>query len=343
MTLTVQYFRSQDSIGERSTCIVTGFTYLLLAMMILIVDENTLEVGLDRAYSSFNQSASQFLEVQGITSSGPASKIIVKFTIAVTCGLLGAMFTFPGLRMARMHWDSLKYCEGNRLLKVLLNVSFALPFILVIMWIKPVSRDYLTTRTFSGMDEPLLSTEAFDAIRLGMVIVAVVLRIALMPIYLQAYLNLAYQRLEEQKKEAGRITNVELQQKISSIFYYLCVVTLQYVAPILMCLFLALMYKTLGGYEWTAAFRAHNATDECSALLTEPEVAQLIATETASEHLEEGILDAAKTLQLSWQNVKNIFTTDVYRGIFGFATWWSCFLWFAASSLGMVYQSYFVK
>lgn len=43
---------------------------------------------------------------------------------------------------------------------------------------------------------------------------AVVLRLVLMPIYLQAYLNLAYDRLEEQKKEAGRITNVDLQKKV---------------------------------------------------------------------------------------------------------------------------------
>lgn len=35
-----------------------------------------------------------------------------------------------------------------------------------------------------------------------------------MPVYLQAYLNLAYDRLEEQKKEAGRITNIELQKKV---------------------------------------------------------------------------------------------------------------------------------
>lgn len=35
-----------------------------------------------------------------------------------------------------------------------------------------------------------------------------------MPVYLQAYLNLAYDRLEEQKKEAGRITNIELQRKV---------------------------------------------------------------------------------------------------------------------------------
>lgn len=88
-------------------------------------------------------------------SRGPASKIIVKFCIAVSCGVLGAIFTFPGLRMARMHWDSLKYCRESKMLQLILNTSFVLPFIIVILWIKPISREYLTNRAFAGMDHPL--------------------------------------------------------------------------------------------------------------------------------------------------------------------------------------------
>ena len=42
-------------------------------------------------------------------SRGPASKLVLKFFLAVWCALLGALFTFPGLRMAKMHWDSLRY------------------------------------------------------------------------------------------------------------------------------------------------------------------------------------------------------------------------------------------
>jgi hypothetical protein len=67
--LTYQYFKSQESVGERSTVIVTAFAYLLVAMMVLIVDENTLELGLNIAYTSFNQSAAAFLEAQGLDSS----------------------------------------------------------------------------------------------------------------------------------------------------------------------------------------------------------------------------------------------------------------------------------
>ena len=65
----MQYFKGEESVGERSTCIVMGFIYLLIAMVILIVDENTLELGLENAYNSFNQSASAFLTKQGLNSS----------------------------------------------------------------------------------------------------------------------------------------------------------------------------------------------------------------------------------------------------------------------------------
>lgn len=69
MSLTIQYFKGEESVGERSTCIVMGFTYLLISMMILIVDEKTLELDLEKAYSSFNESASAFLNNQGLPSS----------------------------------------------------------------------------------------------------------------------------------------------------------------------------------------------------------------------------------------------------------------------------------
>lgn len=48
--------------------IVTAFAYLVVAMAILIVDERVLETGLETAYSSFNESASVFLENHGLDS-----------------------------------------------------------------------------------------------------------------------------------------------------------------------------------------------------------------------------------------------------------------------------------
>ena len=141
----IQYLSGEEAAGERSIVVVMGGAYLLFAMMILLVDETILETGLDEAYQSFNHSAATFLQVRvrvqwlynsgdlrarfvrsyisptanvtecslqtnaGLDSTGPASKLVLKFCLAVWCGLIGALFTFPGMRLARMHWDVLRY------------------------------------------------------------------------------------------------------------------------------------------------------------------------------------------------------------------------------------------
>ncbi|XP_068143129.1 LOW QUALITY PROTEIN: transmembrane protein 161B [Drosophila tropicalis] len=341
-SLTVLYFQSEESIGERSMVIVACLVYLLIAMIVLIIDERILETGLEDAYTSFNASASKFLTEQGLPSSGPASKIVVKFFLALSCGLLGSLFTFPGLRMAKMHWDSLKYCRGNRLLQILLNLSFVLPFILVILWIRPISRDYLTVRVFQGMQQPLLKPHVFETVRLLLVVFVVIMRFALMPIYLQSYLNLAYDKIMDLRKEAGRITNIEFQKKISSIFYYLCVVTLQFAAPLILCLYLTLMYKSLGGFSWAGIFKESVVLQhECAAGDNDLTTAADNADNRADREFD--ILESAQSLQASFTSLKNVFSTEVYKGFLGFATWWCYFTLFATSSLGIVYQSYFNK
>lgn len=305
-------------------------------MMVLIVDERTLEVGLETAYNSFNQSASKFLAQQGLSSTGPASKIVLKFFIAVWCGILGAFFTFPGLRIAKMHWDLLKYFRDHKLIQILLNISFALPFILVILWIKPVSRDYLTVRVFSGRTEPLLTEHAFESFRFIAIVVTMCLKVILMPWYLQAYLDMAYHRVEDQKKEAGRITNLEFQKKIAAVFYYLCVVALQYIAPVIICLFMSIMCKTLGEYSWSGLFKDPPRADECPLNADNP--SPDLELFRSSDNIET---QTTAELHLTLENLKMIFNTSIYRGLFGFSTWWCCFVYFATTSVGLIYQSYF--
>nr|CAH7714991.1 unnamed protein product [Callosobruchus chinensis] len=337
--LTIQYFKGEESIGERSTCIVMGFMYLLVSMMVLIVDENTLELGLETAYVSFNQTASEFLAQQGLSSTGPASKIVLKFFIAVWCGIFGALFTFPGLRISRMHWDLVRSLRENRVKQMLFNIAFAMPFLLVILWIKPISRDYLTVRIFSGRTEPLMSAEAFDSMRVIAVVVTMLVKVAVMPWYLQAYLDMAHHRIEQQKKEAGNITNSELQKKVAAVFYYLCVVALQYLAPVLMCLYLNCMYKTLGEYSWTWESSGNGSWQGA----TEGECPISKPDEGHTPADDPFYMDHQHTsdFHLTLDSLKKVLTSNVYRGLFGFWTWWCCFLYFATTSIGLVYQSYF--
>ncbi len=62
--MTIEYFKGKESIGERSTIIVSAFSYLVLVMIVLIIDESKLETGLDAAYSNFSSGAINFLRGQ---------------------------------------------------------------------------------------------------------------------------------------------------------------------------------------------------------------------------------------------------------------------------------------
>jgi len=59
-----------------------------------------------------------------------------------------------------------------------------------------------------------MTGEAFDSMRLWLCLCFSILRLVTAPACFQAYLNLAQERIEKLKKEAGRISNVELQRKV---------------------------------------------------------------------------------------------------------------------------------
>lgn len=122
--------------------------------------------------------------------------------------------------------------------------------------------------------------------------------------------------MEDLKKEAGRITNVELQKKVSSIFYYLCVVTLQFAAPLILCLYLTLMYKSLGGLSWTGLFKDPLLEGQCSAddhiVQTVNKIIEGSGDFSAVTPTEDpisadfNILESAQGLQESLASLKNV-------------------------------------
>ena len=61
-----------------------------------------------------------------------------------------------------------------------------------------------------------VSSEAFDSVRLWVIVTLCVIRLLLTRYHLQAYLNLAQKWVEQMKKEAGRIATIDIQRKVSS-------------------------------------------------------------------------------------------------------------------------------
>ncbi|KAJ0065683.1 hypothetical protein NL108_016221, partial [Boleophthalmus pectinirostris] len=244
-TLMSHYFSSEEG-GERSVCLAFGFLSLLVAMLVLVVREDYLEFGLEPGFNSLFSNLEVFVKQQGYADwSVPVTKLTVKLGLAAVCAYIGSLLAFPGLRLAQTHLDAVQMNSDRPIIQILLHMSFMSPVIVLILWVKPIARDFLANAPMGKTSITIVSSSAFDSMRLGIIVALCVLRLALTRHHLQAYLNIAQKWVEQMKKEAGRIAAIDIQRKVTRVFCYLTVVTLQYLIPILLILFSTLALKAL--------------------------------------------------------------------------------------------------
>lgn len=135
----------------------------------------------------------------------------------------------------------------------------------------------------------------------------------------------------------------------SSLFISLSQVTLQYVCPMILILFMTFMYKTMGGGgSWMLPTRMGPAAEPPAATAAEAEApVPFLEIEPRSnprmEEIEEAVDVVTGQFSLAWQSLKHVFTPAVFRGLVGFSTWWCCLSWFLSAAIGITYQSYFAK
>ncbi|XP_019387877.1 PREDICTED: transmembrane protein 161B isoform X3 [Crocodylus porosus] len=316
-SLTTHYFKVEDG-GERSVCVTFGFFFFVKAMAILIVTENYLEFGLETGFSNFSESAMQFLEKQGLESQGPVSKLTFKLFLAVICSLIGAFLTFPGLRLAQMHLDALNLAS-EKITQTLLHINFLAPLLMVLLWVKPITKDYIMNPPLGKESVPLMSEATFDTLRLWVIILLCALRLAMMRNHLQAYLNLAQKCVDQMKKEAGRISTVDLQK--------------MYVAPLVMLLHTTLLLKTLGNYSWGIYPESSSDSPMENNLLPN---SVYFDSPSADGKMKVTVIQ----LTMALGSLKNVFTPLLFRGLLSFLTWWIAACLFSTSLFGLFYHQY---
>ncbi|XP_076466101.1 transmembrane protein 161B-like [Babylonia areolata] len=333
MSQTSVYLRTEEG-GEKVLLFTFGFFFLVLGMGILVVGDGVLEFGLEEGYRNFSDGAMEFLKKQGVESHGPVSFMTFRILLIGFCAITGALLTFPGLRLAKLHLDSLKYHKENFVLQVLLHINYMLPVVIILLWVKPIGRDFLCGGGAFWGNQYLFHNQ-FDALRLLVVVGTCVARILFMPLFMQSHLNMAHEKVERMKKESGRIGSLELQKMVARVFYYLCMVAIQYLAPVLLLLFLTFLLKTLGNYSWSVVLG-----DSVAELFSGYQKASnRTVPAPAGNGTAASILETAAHFAVTLGDLRAVFTPVWYRGLFSFLLWWVCAAWFTTTSLGVMYYS----
>ncbi|XP_062068414.1 transmembrane protein 161B isoform X3 [Lepus europaeus] len=217
--------------------------------------------------------------------------------------------------------------------QTLLHINFLAPLFMVLLWVKPITKDYIMNPPLGKENIPLMTEATFDTLRLWLIILLCALRLAMMRSHLQAYLNLAQKCVDQMKKEAGRISTVELQKMVARVFYYLCVIALQYVAPLVMLLHTTLLLKTLGNHSWGIYPESVSTLPVDNSLPSNSVYSELPSA--------DGKMKVTVTqITVALSSLKNIFTPLLFRGLLSFLTWWIAACLFSTSLFGLFYHQY---
>ncbi|NXB46208.1 T161A protein, partial [Leucopsar rothschildi] len=318
------YFRSEEG-GERSVCLSFAFFFLLLAMVALVVREEYLEFGLEAGLAGVTTNLEPILKPRGWEWTLPLAKLTFKLGLVALSSFLGACLTFPGLRLAQTHLDALRMAEDRPLTQGVLS---------------PPNRGSLSPSRPRGFSPPFpvpppamspvacrsLSDSSFDTARLWAIVALSLLRLLGTRHHLQAYLGLAERWARHLRREAGRIPARDIQQKISRIYCYVSVVSLQYLGPVILTLHCALLLKTLGHHSWGLCPEVPPVSPAAPVPPRGPEGGP-------GEEVHEVVQEISGVLAC-------IFTPPFFRGLFSFLTWWVATCQVVTSLFGLYFHQY---
>ncbi len=339
LTLITKEYMKTD---EASLCVLFACVSFLLSLLIQFTDMKLFEFDLNQSYLKFSHNARIYINkqigmVRNLTGSEVSNdsmiseKISYKHeTLVFSCfvatlsSYMGALLFYPSFRLAKIYLLNLKYSANMKLKKLAMVVNFMLPFLIAITFFK-ISPNIQTNRPnfYSFLKSP--------SVQFTLIMSFACLRLFLFKSHAQTYLNLAYEEICYLRKHTARrnkITNLQYQTKILSIFKYYGVCAAQYLIPVFVLVFMTCIYKTLGGLSWCTL-------DSCKSLVD----LLYVRNYRNYEPKNTGLF---KQFDSFTDNVlqPNLFPYEFVRSVFGYFIFWLCAIGFLCSCFGILYYQY---
>jgi len=303
---------------ELRLTIFVGIISFLFSFAFLELPENIMDYSIDlrKGFDDLLNNINQLLRQNDYHVILEVSLTTFKILLAMIASCMSSIIFFPGFRLARSHHEMMRYTP-RPYHPAISNISFLLPAFVVLLWLKPITRDMFVSIP-SKQNPIVLSHGLFEVIRFYLMVLIAILRLYLLRPYMQSFLATAVGWAElllsdTQSKERGR----NIKYKILGIYSYLCVAAVQILAPSLLLLSLAFILKSRGMSEISLFPYCNQLTS----------------------HL-------FNSSQFSHVSTITLFSDRFYKGIFSFLSWWFLLSWFLISCFALLYernQSIFAK
>merc|ERR1712183_295177 len=226
--------------GEFSVVLTLTSIALVTSMICLIMDRY-LDFGLNESFRSFDVHLQAFYrDTVDITNKDyqnrGASRMLFNGYLAIISTIIAGLLSFPGLKSAQKFALLYKRKEdtGDNLFdQAISGFNFMMPFVVSILYLKPVKRfyhdrDYFTLKNdteiksgnyydnLSPTDKKLVD-ENFNLMRVYVILFFCIVRILTFSRYTQAFLTTPQKELNELRKEVGFTKATRIQEEIRKV------------------------------------------------------------------------------------------------------------------------------
>ena len=278
--------------------------FFVFVLGILLVDDGILHFRLRESHTNISSCVGKLLRpyISNIDSFVLLPVWAFKMVLAVVASLLSAMLFFPSFRYSELQFNVTTVTQSV-VTRAVVRLCYLMPLFCLGLWIKLFAKDL-----FSEMDViTILGREVYhETFRHWSILFYCGLRAALFKLHLQNYLELASLRVEDLRKETGRISILQLCKKVSTIFSsFYGGVAVQYMVLVVVVLCLSVLMHVSSPYQ--------------------------------RESLTPEQLEVEPSSNMLWSSG---FGLSMFHGCLSFLSWWGCFTVFVASSLGSALRAY---
>ncbi|CAM4741193.1 unnamed protein product [Rotaria magnacalcarata] len=236
LAVLTKFVREYLKVDEGILCIIFGALSFLLALCLQYIDERFFDFNLKETYGNHtvvynddNDEEIKYLDRRFI---------YFVMLLAILNAYQTIILFFPAFRFGQLQYlflmkNKKKTNFKNICILILTLINFTLPIFICLLWFKPIIK---------RLDENLLLK-----LKIISIISSIFLRICLFKSYTQIYLDTAFDRVkvlyEQQQLTTTRVTNISYQRNVTSIFFYLGVVTSQYILPAFIELIICFYFK----------------------------------------------------------------------------------------------------